>query len=108
MGGSVYSKDTNTTNNEDAFKRCTRGMIIEARPYVIGEALPESITIKPEDRASGSPTAGDMIARDPHRKNDPHWLIAKEDFDLYTMVDLDPAAAVAAVGDEPVTPPVAG
>jgi hypothetical protein len=83
MGGSAYSTDT---TKDAQFKRATRGMIIEVRPYVLSEALPESFTIKPEDRASGSPTAGDMTARDPHNKTN-QWLIAKAEFDFYMLID---------------------
>lgn len=92
MGGSVYSKDQSKT--EAAFKRCTRGMVIEVRPYVLGESLPEILKISAEDQASGSPTAGDMIARNPHHKDGPQWLIAKAEFDLYTLLDAEPPPAV--------------
>jgi hypothetical protein len=85
MGGSQYSE----TNNDAAFKRCTRGMIIEVRPYVLGEALPESVKISAADQASGSPTEGDVIARDPKDKKN-QWLIAKAEFDFYTMLDPEP------------------
>lgn len=43
------------------------------RPYEPGEDL-TSVSVSDDDRANGSPKAGDMIARDPSNEND-LWLV---------------------------------
>ena len=56
------------------FTKYRRKQIAELRPYVPGEGL-DGVSISPEDRKAGSPTPGDMIARNP-KNHDDQWLVA--------------------------------
>ena len=49
--------------------------IDELRPYAKGEQLGAGVKIAPEDRDTGSPKDGDMLARDPE-KPDEQWLVS--------------------------------
>lgn len=103
MGGSVYSKDT---EKEAAFTQYRRTQIAEMRPYVLGEVLPDSVSISAVDRASGSPVEGDMIARNPVNHAD-QWLVAKE----YFAANFEPltiAAPVAPAAESATQAPAAG
>lgn len=55
------------------FKRYRRKQIGEYRSYVPGEDL-SGVSIGEEDKKAGSPKAGDMIGRDPHKHTD-QWLV---------------------------------
>ncbi len=57
------------------FKQYRRKQIAELRPFVVGEVLPERVSISAPDREAGSPKAGDMIARNP-KNHDDQWLVA--------------------------------
>jgi hypothetical protein len=61
------------------FKQFRRRQIAELRPYVPGEKLSGRVSISPEDRESGSPLLGDMIARNP-KNHDDQWLVAEKYF----------------------------
>ena len=50
------------------------------RPFVVGEPVDASISIKMEDHLNGSPKQGDMIARNPRNHKD-QWLVAKDYFE---------------------------
>lgn len=50
------------------------------RPYIVGEALSDSVSISKADIESGSPKDGDMIARNPDNHLD-QWLVAKDFFE---------------------------
>lgn len=65
---------------EEDWKTYRRTALSELRPWVPGEALDKDVTIQPQDAAAGSPKPGDMIARDP-RKRDHQWLVSKEYFE---------------------------
>lgn len=67
------------------FKQYRRKNIAEARPFQTGEALSDRVSISPADRESGSPKAGDMIARNPSNHDD-QWLIAA----LYFSENFEP------------------
>lgn len=56
------------------FTKYRRTQIAEMRPYEAGESL-EGISIAAVDRDAGSPTMGDMIARNPANHRD-QWLVA--------------------------------
>jgi hypothetical protein len=57
----------------------------EMRPYIVGEALSDSVSISKEDRENGSPKDGDMIARNYWNHSD-QWLVSKAFFeDNYTL-----------------------
>lgn len=60
------------------FKQYRRKAVAELRPYVNGEPL-DGISIAEEDRKAGSPTVGDMIARNPNNYLD-QWLVAEKYF----------------------------
>jgi hypothetical protein len=61
-----------------AFARYRRKQIAELRPYEVGEDLGR-VSVSPEDRRSGSPKAGDMIARNPKNHAD-QWLVEAKYF----------------------------
>jgi hypothetical protein len=96
MGGSVYSKDTET---KVEFKKYMRLVLTEARPYVLGELLPDTVTIFPLDRASGSPAEGDMIARN-ELDHDEQWLVSKNEF-MKTFSKVDETATPAPAEPKP-------
>jgi len=50
-----------------------RSQRAQMRPYVFGEDL-TGVSISPEDIKAGSPTMGDMIARNPANPKD-RWLV---------------------------------
>lgn len=60
------------------FKQYRRRQIAELRPYEDGEDL-TGVSISDEDKKTGSPRAGDMIARNPKNHKD-QWLVAKQYF----------------------------
>lgn len=60
------------------FKQYRRKAIAEIRPYVAGETLAD-VSISVEDRASGSPKLGDMVARNP-KNHAEQWLVAAQYF----------------------------
>lgn len=62
----------------NAFKEYRRKQIAELRPFVDNETLID-VSISKEDRAAGSPKAGDMIARNPKNHAD-QWLVAAQYF----------------------------
>jgi len=57
------------------FAQYRRKQIAELRPWQPGEVLNGRVSISAEDRAAGSPKAGDMIARNPKNHAD-QWLVA--------------------------------
>lgn len=57
----------------DAFKRYLKNKVAEMRPYVVGEDM-SNIGVAPEDARTGSPKAGDMVARNPANHAD-QWLV---------------------------------
>lgn len=57
------------------FKQYRRKQLSEMRPFLNGEALPNSVSISSTDRDNGSPKDGDMIARNPLNHHD-QWLVA--------------------------------
>lgn len=61
------------------FKQYRRTAIAEMRPYVVGEELPQNVSISEADRLNGSPKKGDMIARNP-KNHDDMWLVASSYF----------------------------
>ena len=61
------------------FKKYRRKQIAELRDYVQGESL-RGVSISDEDKKAGSPTTGDMIARNPKNHKD-QWLVAKQYFE---------------------------
>lgn len=63
----------------DNFKQYKRVSVAECRPFVIGETLSDRVSISAADKESGSPKAGDMIARNPKNHED-QWLIAADYF----------------------------
>lgn len=62
------------------FKRYSRTVISELRPYIPGEVLSCQVSISSVDRETGSPKKGDMIARNPKNHAD-QWLVAKKYFE---------------------------
>jgi hypothetical protein len=60
------------------FKQYRRKQIAELRPYEPFESMVD-ISMSAEDSKAGSPTAGDMIARNPKNHAD-QWLIAAQYF----------------------------
>jgi hypothetical protein len=60
------------------FVKYRRKQIAELRPYVEGEEL-INVSIAVVDKATGSPKAGDMIARNPKNHAD-QWLVAAQYF----------------------------
>jgi len=60
------------------FKQYRRKQIAELRPYEMDESL-DGISVSQVDRDSGSPKAGDMIARNPANHSD-QWLVAAQYF----------------------------
>lgn len=62
------------------YRRITTG---EMRPYVPGEVL-RNVSVSKEDEIAGSPTLGDMIARNPKNHRD-QWLVAA----LYFVENFD-------------------
>lgn len=62
-----------------SFTQYRRKQIAELRPFVLGEALSDKVSISSEDRAQGSPKVGDMIARNPVNHED-QWLVAEKYF----------------------------
>ena len=62
------------------FENYRKKGITEMRPYKPGEVLESSVSISLEDRVSGSPRVGDMIARNPANPQD-QWLVAKAYFE---------------------------
>ena len=65
---------------DDGFRRYRRKQIAELRPYVLGETLSERVSISAADRENGSPKEGDMIARNPAKRDD-QWLVSKDYFE---------------------------
>lgn len=63
----------------DDFKPYKRKGVSEMRPYVNGEDV-SNISISDVDRLAGSPTTGDMIARNPKNHAD-QWLVSKKYFE---------------------------
>jgi hypothetical protein len=61
-----------------AFRQYRRKQIAELRPYIPGEEM-SGISISAEDHNTGSPKAGDMIARNPKNHAD-QWLVAAKYF----------------------------
>jgi hypothetical protein len=61
------------------WKQYKRKGLSEMRPYVAGEDVSD-VSISEPDKAAGSPTEGDMIARNPKNHAD-QWLVAKKYFD---------------------------
>ena len=67
------------------FRLYRKKQLAEMRPYIVGEALSDSVSISKEDRENGSPKDGDMIARNSKNHLD-QWLVSKEFFeDNYTL-----------------------
>ncbi|MFZ1704370.1 MAG: hypothetical protein WAT79_08480 [Saprospiraceae bacterium] len=62
------------------FKQYRRKQIAELRPFQEGEVLPDKVSVSQADKDSGSPKAGDMIARNP-KNHDDQWLVAKQYFE---------------------------
>lgn len=62
----------------DEFKQYRKAQLSEMRPYQAGEDL-TGVSISPEDKASGSPKEGDMIARNPKNHAD-KWLVSQKFF----------------------------
>lgn len=58
----------------DNFRQYRRKQIAELRPYEPGETLSDRVSISAADLESGSPKAGDMIARNPVNHDD-QWLV---------------------------------
>ena len=58
------------------FQKYCRKQIAELRPYVVGEEL-RGISISDADLVAGSPTAGDMIARNPKNQADQRLVAAQ-------------------------------
>lgn len=56
------------------FKPYTRKAYAELRPYIVGEDLTD-VSISVADKKSGSPKAGDYIARNPQNHRD-LWLVS--------------------------------
>jgi hypothetical protein len=61
-----------------AFIRYRRKQIAELRPYEPGEDL-EAVSVSQADKKTGSPKAGDMIARNPKNHAD-QWLVEAKYF----------------------------
>ena len=61
------------------FTQYRRKQIAELRPYQDMEILSGAVSISNEDRNSGSPKVGDMIARNPKNHAD-QWLVAAQYF----------------------------
>jgi len=61
------------------FQRYRRKGFSELRPYREGEILDSKVSISQADKDAGSPTFGDMIARNPDNHED-QWLVAYEYF----------------------------
>lgn len=55
------------------FQQYRRKQIAELRPYFPGEDM-NGISVSDEDKKSGSPKSGDMIARNPANHAD-QWLV---------------------------------
>ena len=68
-----------------SWKQYKRKGLSEMRPYVEGEDV-SGVSISEQDKASGSPKAGDMIARNPDNHSD-QWLVAAD----YFNKNLEPA-----------------
>ena len=64
--------------NMAEWRQYRRKALAEMRPYQPGETL-TGISISEADRLAGSPTAGDMIARNPKNHAD-QWLVAAQYF----------------------------
>jgi hypothetical protein len=78
---SIYTPlDVKETKSETEWKEYVRKGSIELRPYVIGEELPNEVSISQADKDAGKPEEGDMIARNPKNHED-QWLVAKAYFD---------------------------
>ncbi len=60
------------------FKQYRKSQIAEMRPYVPGEDM-TGISTAILDTDNGSPTVGDMIARNPKDHND-QWLVSANFF----------------------------
>jgi hypothetical protein len=63
----------------DGFRQYRRKQIAELRPYKPGETL-EGVSLSIEDRKTGSPKQGDMIARNPKNHAD-QWLVSAKYFE---------------------------
>ena len=61
------------------------GKLSELRPYIPGEVLSAHVSIQQEDRDTGSPKEGDMIARNPDNHKD-MWLMSA----AYFVANIDP------------------
>lgn len=84
------------TEMADAFRKYRRTQVAELRPYILGEKLPNKVSVSRADLAAGSPKPGDMIARNPKNHGD-QWLVAAQYFaDNFEPID-PPAATVAPV-----------
>lgn len=68
------------------WKQYRRKGLSEMRPYVPGEDV-STVSISDADRKNGSPTTGDMIARNPKHHAD-QWLVARK----YFEDNLEPAS----------------
>jgi hypothetical protein len=67
------------------WRRYRRKALAEMRPYEPGETL-SGVSISETDRLTGSPKAGDIIARNPRNHAD-QWLVAAEYFkDNFTLL----------------------
>lgn len=63
----------------ETFQKYRKATLTEARPFVPGESLDPRVTIGENDKATGSPKQGDMIARNPANHDD-MWLIEASTF----------------------------
>ncbi len=61
------------------FQQYRRSQIAELRPYEPGDGVFAHVSISEEDRKTGSPKLGDMIARNPKNHAD-QWLVAARYF----------------------------
>jgi hypothetical protein len=62
----------------EEWRQYRRKALAEMRPYQPGEML-TGVSISEADRLTGSPKAGDMIARNPKNHAD-QWLVAAQYF----------------------------
>lgn len=79
------------------FKEYRRKKTAELRPYIEGETT-DGISISQCDMENGSPSAGDMIARNPANHSD-QWLVAKKYFE--DNFELIPSISAAVHNMEP-------
>ena len=78
-------------DNDNPFKQYRRKQIVELRPYIAGEVLPDRVSVSAADKDAGSPKPGDMIARNPVNHDD-QWLVAADYFavNFEPMVEIQP------------------